>query len=425
MDVGATRVGRVGPYVLIRELGRGGMATVHEARHVELGKRVALKLLARDIAENAVARERFAREGRAAVRIRHPNVVDVTDVGVCDGVPYLVLELVDGPTLSTLFAEGPLPLSRLVELFLPIVSAMHRAHAAGVVHRDLKPANVFLTRDLRGELLPKVGDFGISKVLTPGEIELTREHGVVGTLLYMSPEQIRAAATVDGRSDQWSIGVMLYQGATGKAPFVFASSTELMHAILHEEIVPPSRHQPSLPEAFDRLVLRALSRDPDERFSDMRALGVALLELAEGRGWSDWAREFEALGGETDDASAAADPTVSAHTPRPTSHHRDFRGARGWMLAGALVVGAVVAAGLTLRVGTRSAPAGPAVASAVPSPLPVPAASSPPGPVLAPPPPSVSASSSAKSRPTVALPLPAASPSPKPPMGANGAPILE
>lgn len=421
MDADATRVGRVGPYVLLRELGRGGMATVHEARHVELGKHVALKLLARDIADNAVARERFAREGRAAVRIRHPNVVDVTDVGVCEGVPYLVLELVDGPTLSTVFAEGPLPLSRLVELFLPIVSAMHRAHAVGVVHRDLKPANVLLTRDLRGELVPKVGDFGISKVLSPGEIELTKEHGVVGTLLYMSPEQIRAAATVDGRSDQWSIGVMLYQGATAKAPFSFASSTELMHAILHEEVLPPSRHQPRLPEAFDRLVLRALSRDPSARFSDMRALGVALLELAEGRGWSDWAREFETPGGETADASVAADPTVSAHTPPPTSRRGH---ARGRMLAGVLAIGGVVAAGLAVREGTRPAPAQPAVVSTAPSAAPVPAASSPAS-VLPPPAPSVSASTSAKPRPTVALPQPVPVPSPKPTMGANGAPILE
>ncbi|MBK7396093.1 MAG: serine/threonine protein kinase [Myxococcales bacterium] len=182
------------------------MATVHEARHVELGKRVALKLLARDIAENAVARERFAREGRAAVRIRHPNVVDVTDVGVCDGVPYLVLELVDGPTLSTLFAEGPLPLSRLVELFLPIVSAMHRAHAAGVVHRDLKPANVFLTRDLRGELLPKVGDFGISKVLTPGDRAHQGARGRRYAALHVARADPRRG---DGR---WPLGPVVDRG---------------------------------------------------------------------------------------------------------------------------------------------------------------------------------------------------------------------
>lgn len=426
MDAEATRVG---PYVLIRELGRGGMSTVYEARHAELGKRVALKMLAQDIAHNPVARERFAREGRAAVRIRHPNVVDVTDVGVCEGAPYLVLELVEGTTLAALFGAGPLPLPRLVELFLPIVSAMRRAHAVGVVHRDLKPANVFLTRDLRGELVPKVGDFGISKLSAPGEVELTREHGAVGTLAYMSPEQIRAAAMVDGRTDQWAIGAMLHQGATGKPPFSFESPTELMHAILHVDPSPPSQFVP-VPRAFDRLVQRLLARDPDDRYPDMHAVGAALLELAEGRAWADWAREFGEAAGATEDTTVDATP-AAAHTARPTTRAHAPETPRGRIVSVTLAI-ATLAAGAWVVRSRRPLPsstAGVVGATVVSTSV---AASH------APPPASVSLASSVASLPAPASALPsatskprasvapaAAAASPAPPLGANGAPILE
>jgi serine/threonine-protein kinase len=296
---------RLGPYVLQRELGRGGMAVVFEAEHVELRRRVALKVVLPEFAKNPVIAARFGREGRAAARVRHPHVVDVIDVGVEGSVPYLVMELVDGPTLASLLArEAPMPPARIAELLLPIASAVARAHACGVVHRDLKPANVLVATDLHGEPIPKVSDFGISKIADGRERELTGDQGLLGTLAYMAPEQVQRAATVDGRADQWSLGVILYEAATGRSPFPADTAGARLHAILHEPIDPPSLHRSGLPPAFDALIARALARAPEARFPTVTALGAALLPFAEGRVWATWARQF---GGENSDTSGTVD----------------------------------------------------------------------------------------------------------------------
>jgi tRNA A-37 threonylcarbamoyl transferase component Bud32 len=289
---------RVGKFVLVRELGTGGMGRVFEARHVKLGKRVAIKLLHRVLTASPKATRRFRREGRACSRIRHPHVVQMLDTGVHDGQPYLVMELVEGVDLATWLREKEcLEPSELADIFLPICSALWAVHQSGVVHRDLKPSNVILTRSRPHKLHPVLVDFGIAKLSfsdTTGDV--TNTESTVGTVAYMAPEQTRNARAADPTADQYALGVMLYECATGRRPFQGESQYDLMHAILHAEVTPPSAHRAALGQEFDALVLRALHRTPSERFPSVHALGAALLALASAPAWADWGPEFSGTG---------------------------------------------------------------------------------------------------------------------------------
>ncbi|MFO0625529.1 MAG: serine/threonine-protein kinase [Polyangiales bacterium] len=211
---------QLGRYRVLRRIGSGGMATVYEAEHGDLEKRVALKTLHPALTLDPEARARFLREGRAAARIRHPNVVEVFDVGQEGDTLYLVMEHLAGEDLGTLLGrEGSLGVERLVDLLLPVIAAVMTAHEAGVVHRDLKPENIFLARARNGTTVPKVLDFGISKLSGVGAgPRLTGSAAMLGTPVYMSPEQARSGH-VDARSDQYALGVILYECATGVLPF--------------------------------------------------------------------------------------------------------------------------------------------------------------------------------------------------------------
>jgi eukaryotic-like serine/threonine-protein kinase len=280
------RVGTVlGRHVLVRLLGEGGMGAVYQARHQDLGRPAALKVLHERYARSADVRLRFVREGQAAARVRHPNVVDVYDVGVEGNEPYLVMELLEGEDLSqTLAREGALSVARTADLLLPVVAAVAAAHDIGVVHRDLKPENIFLS-DERGGVRPKVLDFGISKLMDPGDAQpLTGTGAFLGTPQYMSPEQAQGAKYIDHRSDQYSLGVILYQCATGRRPIEEPSIYTLIQRIVRGEFPPPRQLSPELPAAFEAVILRAMARDPSERFVSVRALGRALLEFASARG---------------------------------------------------------------------------------------------------------------------------------------------
>jgi tRNA A-37 threonylcarbamoyl transferase component Bud32 len=290
----ATAGARIGNFVLVREIGSGGMGQVFESRHVKLGKRVAIKLLHRELTASRKAVRRFRREGRACSRIRHPHVVQVLDTGVQDGQPYLVMELVEGVDLATWLREkGRLEPSELADIFLPICSALSAVHQSGVVHRDLKPSNVILTRSRPHALHPVLVDFGIAKLsFSETTDDLTNTESTVGTVAYMAPEQTRSARAADSATDQYALGVMLYECATGRRPFQGESQYDLMHAILHGEVTPPSSHRADLGQQFDALVLRALHRTPGERFPSVHALGAALLAIASARAWAEWGPEF-------------------------------------------------------------------------------------------------------------------------------------
>jgi serine/threonine-protein kinase len=259
---------RLGAYELTRTIGAGGMATVFEARHQARG-RVAIKLLHPHLAHDGLAARRFAREAQAAAAIDHPNVVQVIELGEDAGLPFLVLELLEGRDLRDHLAlRGRLELDEVMALILPVIDAVAAAHDAGIVHRDLKPANIFLGP------APKILDFGISKL--PSSDDLTDTRTTLGTVSYMSPELVRAARSAGPASDQYAIGVLLYECTTGQRPFQGEVWYEIINAILCESPRPPSAHRADLCPAFDALVARAMDRDPARRFASVRELGDAL-----------------------------------------------------------------------------------------------------------------------------------------------------
>ncbi len=304
-------------YRIVRCIGAGGMGAVYEAMHDDLEKRVALKTLHPSMAREPEARARFLREGRAASRIRHPNVVEVFDVGQYDDTLYLVMEHLTGEDLAGLLGrETSLPVERLVDLMLPVVAAVATAHEEGVVHRDLKPENIFLDRTRNGTDQPKVLDFGISKVanLTP-EQRITGAAAMIGTPLYMSPEQAQGQP-VDGRSDQYSIGVILYECSTGQAPYEAAELYPLLHAIVEGRHAPPRSLRPDLPADFEAVIERAMARDAADRYESMHALGRALLPFASRTNRGVWRDVFGAAPTPLAQPAFAPSPVVAT---RPTA----------------------------------------------------------------------------------------------------------
>jgi eukaryotic-like serine/threonine-protein kinase len=264
-----------GRFVAGRVLGRGGMGVVYEAWHPQHGA-VALKVLSPILAHDPRARARFRREAEALTRARHSHVVAILDASF-GTEPYLALELLDGETLAARLTRGPLALAEILALFPPLLAAVGAAHRQGVIHRDLKPANVVLARRRRG-VDPVLIDFGVARLCDPAAAVTTLSESLVGTPRCLSPEQLWNAHLVSPLSDQYALGVMLYQCAAGRPPFTGASHHELVDAILHAQLPPPSRHAP-VPAALDSLVLRAMSRDPARRFADVGALADALAAL--------------------------------------------------------------------------------------------------------------------------------------------------
>jgi len=274
----------LGRHLILRLVGAGGMGLVYEGTHQDLDRRAAVKVLHERYARRSELQRRFLREGKAASRVRHSNVVAVYDVGVDRDKPYLVMEYLEGEDLHrTIAREGALSVQRVADLLVPVVSAVATAHDLGIVHRDLKPENIFLSVE-RGGICPKVLDFGISKLVDRGEGTVTTGTGAfLGTPQYMSPEQALGAKHIDERSDQYSLGVILYQCLTGHRPLDGSSIYALMQRIVRGEFAPPRQLNPDLPVALEALILRAMAREPNERFPGTRALGRALLEHASER----------------------------------------------------------------------------------------------------------------------------------------------
>jgi serine/threonine-protein kinase len=272
----------VDKYEIVRLLGEGGMGVVYEAVHVGLKKRVAVKVLRRWLASDAKARRLFLREGEAASRISHPNVVNVTDLGTVDDVPFLVMELLEGEDFGRLCARrGALPPAELTEIMLAVIAGVAAGHERGVIHRDLKPPNIFLARDQRGEITPKVLDFGLSQVAGGGSGKAPGATGVrFGTLAYLSPEQAAGASVVDERTDQYALGLVLYEGATGRRAHQGDTVAELLRHVAAGLVAPPRSVRPELPQELEAVVVRALAVRPADRWGSLYELGRALLPFA-------------------------------------------------------------------------------------------------------------------------------------------------
>ncbi|MGK3994762.1 serine/threonine-protein kinase [Sorangium sp. So ce1024] len=275
-----------GKYRVERILGQGGMGVVVAAMHAQLHQRVAIKLLHPDA--NAEMVERFVREARAAVRLKSEHVARVLDVGTLEtGEPYMVMEYLEGSDLQqTLRERGPLELEEAVGYVLEACEAIAEAHAAGIIHRDLKPANLFLARGADGTGMVKVLDFGISKAMADPsaagaepELGLTKTAMVLGSPLYMAPEQMRSARTVDTRADIWSLGAILYQLLTARVPFDASSLSELILMINTEAPPLPSSFRRDLPPGLEAAILRCLEKDVAKRFSSVAELAGAIVDF--------------------------------------------------------------------------------------------------------------------------------------------------
>jgi predicted ATPase/serine/threonine protein kinase/Tfp pilus assembly protein PilF len=274
----------VGPYKILSRLGRGGMGVVYEAEDVRLGRRVALKFLSADLANDPDALSRFRREARAASALNHPHICTIHDVGEHEGASYLVMELLEGETLLDRLRRGPLPPDEFFDVALAIASALEAAGEKSVVHRDLKPANIFLTRSGA-----KVLDFGLARIgdatgasPTPTgrswQEQPTRPGTVMGTLHYMSPEQVRGEP-VDARADLFSLGVVLYEMVTGRHPFAASTAGLVADAILNRDPVPPDIESHGFAPGVAGLISRALEKDVSRRYQTTADLREELLSI--------------------------------------------------------------------------------------------------------------------------------------------------
>ena len=262
----------VGPYEVVARVGGGGMGVVYRARDTKLGRTVALKFLPPQWSHDEDARQRFVREAQAASATNHPNICTVHDIETApDGQLFIVMAYYDGQTLKQRLASGPLPVEEALDVATQISDGLAKAHAQGVVHRDVKPGNVMLTEDG-----VRIVDFGLATFADA--LKLTVEHSALGTAAYMSPEQVRGQSA-DARSDVWAVGVMLYEMLTGHVPFQGSHAEAIAYAVRHEAPAPLRASRPEVPEDLERLVFRAIHKEPTVRFKDGRELARALRQV--------------------------------------------------------------------------------------------------------------------------------------------------
>jgi serine/threonine protein kinase len=302
---------RLGKYQIVRRLGVGGMGAVYEALHGEIGKRVAIKVLAPAVAAIPEARARFLLEAQLTSKVRHPHAVDVTDMGTEGDQTYLVMELLDGEDLAARQERaGKMEVEELIDIMLPVCSAVSAAHAAGVIHRDIKPQNIFLARGVHG-IVAKVLDFGISKAQGGGPPQaLTGTDAVIGTPYYLAPEQVADNRASSPASDQYAIGVVLYECLSGVRPFQADSLFLVLQAIVGGAHAPLSTHRPDVDPALAAVVRRAMDVDPSRRFPSVTMLARALWPFASERGQLLWSDTFGASPMETVDDAAFRDAGV-------------------------------------------------------------------------------------------------------------------
>jgi Tol biopolymer transport system component/predicted Ser/Thr protein kinase len=321
---------RLGPYEIVAAIGAGGMGEVYRARDVRLGREVAVKTLPALVASDPERRARFEQEARSASALNHPNIITVLDIGDADGASYIAMEYVEGRTVRELVATGPLAVRKVLDIAVQAAEGLAKAHSAGIVHRDLKPDNLMVSKDG----FVKILDFGLAKLVNPLPEELTNlptvarpatnPGAVMGTVGYMSPEQASGQA-VDFRTDQFSLGTILYEMATGIRPFHRKTSAETLAAIIRDDPEDVAKLSPRTPAPLRWIIERCLAKDPDERFASTRDLARDLASVREHLS-----------------ETGISGPAMTAAPAR-----RRWLAALAWTLAG-LAVGAALAA-LVLR----------------------------------------------------------------------------
>ena len=381
-----------GRYEIREMIGRGGMAEVHLGYDRRLSRIIAIKLLRSDIAGDPTFQARFRREAQSAAALNHPSIVSVYDSGeeqvttpngAVRSVPYIVMEYVEGHTVREFLGEGEaVPIPEAVEIVTGVLDALEYSHRAGIIHRDIKPGNIMLTST--GAV--KVMDFGIARAVEDSAATVTQTHAVVGTAQYLSPEQARGEV-VDARSDLYSTGCLLYELLTGKPPFTGDSAVAIAYQHVREIPRPPSAVAADVPESLDRVVLKALAKNRDDRYQDASHMRADLLAAARGlsvsapsaESWS--APAPPAATGSPSPAPAPAPPappappmTRPAHTPSAAAEPENNRGSSRrwgvWVLLILLLIAAGVGIGFLIKNTTagHSTPTPSATATAAPVP---------------------------------------------------------
>ena len=464
----AVRIGEIlaGKYRVERVLGVGAMGVVIAATHVDLHELRAIKMMLPSMLGDTEGVERFLREARAVSKLRSRHVAAVYDVGRFDtGAPFIVMEHLEGSDLkSVLNQRGVLSPEDAAAYVSEACEALSEAHAAGIIHRDIKPANLFLATRAGYAPTIKLLDFGIAKMASaegaPAAMEMTRTNEILGTPLYMSPEQMRSMRNADARSDVWSLGVILYRAVTGKVPFTGETMTEVCIAVLGDTPALPSALRPDLPPGFDAVILGCLEKDPARRIASAAALATALAPFvsASARAPLSSVATAPALpavasaGDMTTAATLVWKPGVAAEGRDQTSSRaswsqtgtgaatRALRPKIPWVIGGVVAASALALVAGWRLFGGASAPAPAASAElAAPPPgdtgaaprapastAPIVAAPSAPPPIVAPLEPSAKAVAAAPPPPPpppkASLPAPRASASPKAPVAAPAAP---
>jgi serine/threonine-protein kinase len=373
-----------GKYRVERVLGQGGMGVVVAATHTTLHQRVALKFLLPAALGNPETIERFLREARASVRLKSEHAAKVIDVGTLeDGAPFMVMEYLDGATLGHVVRhQGALGVRDAVDYVLQACEAVAEAHAASIIHRDLKPENLFLTRRVDGQPLVKVLDFGIAKSQSQADsLSLTRTSTVIGSPLYMPPEQLRAARNADVRSDIWALGAVLFELLTGRVPFTAETFSELCLKVAQDPAPPPSSVKSGVPPAIDHVVLRCLEKDPAKRFQNVADLASALEPFGPPNSSEMAQRVASVLGGarqSTPVPLATSSPSIKAQTgtswgqtsAEASSRRKTQLFAAGAVIGGVFAIAAIAAVVVLNRHETASSsaslPPPPSVAPASP-----------------------------------------------------------
>lgn len=369
-----------GRYEVRDLIGRGGMAEVHLGYDTRLSRTIAIKLLRSDMAEDATFQARFRREAQSAAALNHPSIVAVYDSGEeqvtgpdgrTRGVPYIVMEYVEGHTVRELLGEGEaVPIDEAVEIVTGVLDALEYSHRAGIVHRDIKPGNIMLTST--GAV--KVMDFGIARAIEDSAATVTQTHAVVGTAQYLSPEQARGEL-VDSRSDLYSTGCLLYELLTGRPPFQGDSAVAIAYQHVREIPKAPSATAPDVPESLDRVVLKALAKNREDRYQDAAHMRTDLLAAARGLAVSapstdTWTAATTVLATAPGAASGtAAAATSSTSSPAPPAPPEDGQGdkaqvsskrSRGWVwafiIAFLLLLAVVIGLVASGRIGGGTAP---------------------------------------------------------------------
>src|SRR5512141_730064 len=261
----------LGPYRIISKIGQGGMATVYKAYQPSMDRNVAIKVLPTQLAESPEFVQRFKQEARTIARLEHPHILPVFDYGESDGTAYFVMRYLDAGTLKDRMQAGrPLALNEIDRIFTQLTDALSYAHTHGVVHRDLKPANALI--DTEGNLF--LTDFGIAKILESASPRLTQTDAIMGTPAYISPEQAQAQP-VDQRSDIYSLGIILYEMVTGRVPFTADTPLAVILKHVSNPLPLPSSIKPDIPEAIEQVILKALAKNPDDRFDTVAEFAAA------------------------------------------------------------------------------------------------------------------------------------------------------